>query len=159
MNSRNETADHGRSRDGRDDLGPRRGQRTQDTNLDTQRTQVGEPAKRVGGNGISAMRELVVAFHDVLEGQVGDEFVFDEFRGEQFGDAEDLMSGDTDEEGDGVEDVSEDELEGECVDAETFTDPGEETVDGSDEGDDGQHVGPMESEVDQNVGKRMVLES
>ena len=105
------------------------------------------------------MRELVVALHDVLEGQVGDEFVFDEFRGEQFGDAEDLVAGDTDEEGDGVEDVAEDELEGECVDAETFTDPGEETVDGSDEGDDSQHVSPIESEVDQNVGKRMVLES
>ena len=140
MNSRNETADHGRSRDGRDDLGPRRGQRTQDTNLDTQRTQVGEPAKRIGGNGISAMRELVVALHDVLEGQVGDEFVFDEFRGEQFGDAEDLVAGDTDEEGDGVEDVAQDDLQRERVDAEALADPREQAVDRRDERDDGEHV-------------------
>ena len=50
----------------------------------------------------------------------------------------------TDEEGDGVEDVAEDELQRERVDAEALADPGEQPVDRRDERDDGEHVRAVE---------------
>src|SRR6266702_190281 len=42
--------------------------------------------------------------------------------------------------GDGVEDVAQDELQSEVVDPEAVPDPGEQTVDGSDEGQEREHV-------------------
>lgn len=88
------------------------------------------------------MRQRVVTVHDLFQSEITNELVLDQFGSEQFGDTEDLISGDTDEEGDGVEDVSEDELEGECMEAETPADPSKETVNGGYEGDDSQDVGP-----------------
>lgn len=58
-------------------------------------------------------------------------------------DVEDLGAGYTHQEGDGIEDVAEDELKSEMVDAESKTDPGEETVDEVYESQDGQNVGPF----------------
>ena len=54
------------------------------------------------------------------------------------------MARDGEEEGDGVEDVAQDELEREGVDAEALADPGEQAVDRRDEGDDGEHVRAVE---------------
>lgn len=48
----------------------------------------------------------------------------------------------TEEESDGVSDVSEDELEREMVDTKATANPGEKAVEGSDERQDGQHVTP-----------------
>ena len=96
--------------------------------------------------------------HDGLQREVGDELVGDEFRREQLGDDEDLVPGDGEEEGDGVEDVAEDELEGERVDAEAFADPCEEAVDRGDEGDDGEDVCSGELEISFFLfGKRIII--
>src|SRR6266702_557226 len=46
----------------------------------------------------------------------------------------------SDEKCDGVEDVAQDELQSEVVDPEAATDPGEQTVDGPDEGQEREHV-------------------
>src|SRR6266702_766567 len=46
----------------------------------------------------------------------------------------------TDEECDGVEDVAQDELQSEVMDPEAAADPGEQTIDGPDEGQEREHV-------------------
>ena len=87
------------------------------------------------------VREGVLALHDRLQVQVGRELVGDQLGGEETSDTEDLSTGDTEEEGDGVENVSDNQLERKLVDRETLSDPGEQTVNGGDEGQDGQQVG------------------
>ena len=49
----------------------------------------------------------------------------------------------TDEKGDRIEYISEDQLERELVDAESFPNPGQEAVNSCNKRDDGQHVGPL----------------
>ena len=140
--SRDETADHRRARNARDDLRAGRRERTEDTDLDTERAQVREPADRIRRDRVRAVRERVRARGDLAELRVRDELVLDELRREQLGDAQDLVPGHAHEERDGVEDVAEDELEGQCVEAEAPADPGEQAVDHRDERDDGEHVRP-----------------
>lgn len=87
------------------------------------------------------MRQGVITAHDVLQSKVTNELILDKFCCKQLGNTEDFVAGNTDEEGDGVEDISEDKLESKLVEAETSTDPGQETVNHSNKGDDSQDIG------------------
>ena len=93
------------------------------------------------GDNPSTVREGVIAGHDRLQAQVGRELVCNQLGGKETGDADDLPTRDTKEKGDGVKNISEDQLERKLVNREALSDPGEQTVDGSDEGQDGQKVG------------------
>ena len=146
LQRRDEPTHHRARRDARDDPRATRRERAQDADLDAEAAEVGEAAERVARDRVRAraegrVRALVV--HDALEGGVGDKLVRDELRREQLRHREDLVPRDGEEEGDGVEDVAEEELEGERVDAEALADPGQQAVDGGDEGDDGEDVGPV----------------
>lgn len=122
---RDETTDHSRECDTGDDFGLGRGHGTKHTDLDTNGSQVGETTKSVLGNNPSSVRKRVIAVHDRLQAQVCRELVGDQLGGEETRNAKDLSAGDTEEEGDGVENVSDDQLEREVVDRETLSDPGE----------------------------------
>lgn len=140
LHRRDETADHGGRRNGRDDLRAGRCKRAEHTNVDTKRTKVRETANGVGRDSECAVGERVIASHDRMQVGVGSKLVLHELRGENLGHAKDLGARDTHEERHGVEDVAEDELEGKSVDAETTADPGKEAVDEGDEGEDCEHV-------------------
>jgi hypothetical protein len=131
---RDETTDHSREGDTGDDFGLGWSHGAEDTNLDTDGSQVGKAAKGVLGNDPSAVRERVIAAHDRLQAQVGGKLVGDQLGSEETSDAEDLWAGDTEEECDGVENVSEDQLERKVIDGETLSNPGEQTVNGGNEG-------------------------
>ena len=80
---------------------------------------------------------------EVIDGRrtsVSSKFICDELGCEELGDAENFCTGNAHEEGDGVEDVSKDELKCQGVDPESTTDPSQESVNRSNERQDGQHV-------------------
>ena len=77
------------------------------------------------GDDPGAVRERVVAFHDRLKAQVGGELVGDQLGGEQTRDVDDLPTRYAEEKGDGVENVTEDQLERKVVNSESLSDPSE----------------------------------
>ena len=115
-NLRDETTDHSREGDTGDKFGFGWCHGTEDADLDTDGSQVGETAKSVLGNDPSTVREGVVASHDRLKVQVCGELVGNQLSGEETGDTDDLSARDTEEEGDRVENVSEHQLERKVVD-------------------------------------------
>ena len=60
-----------------------------------------------------------------MKARVRGKLVGDQLGGEETRNVNDLPTGDTEEEGDGVEDISEDQLDREVVDRKTLPDPGE----------------------------------
>ena len=84
-----------------------------------------------------------------MEAQVGGELVGDQLGGEEARDAENLSARDTEEEGDGIENVSENQVDCELVDCETLSDPGEQAVNGGDKGQYSQEVGEDETGNDE----------
>ena len=63
-----------------------------------------------------------------LEGKICREFVRYKFGGEELGDAKDFCTGYSQEKGDGVEDVADDEFKGQVVNSETASNPSEQAV-------------------------------
>lgn len=112
----------------RNDLGPGRRQRAQHTDLDPQAAQIPEPAERVRRDDECARGERGGALLHGGEREVGDELVGDEFRADETRDDEQLGARDAHEECERVEDVAEDEVEREVVDAKALADPGEQAV-------------------------------
>jgi hypothetical protein len=104
-------------RDQSDNVGPLVGcQGSEDTELDTTRRNVAETAEGVPGNELGAVRdELRVGLDGGTIVGVGYEFVGDDLGGDQAGDGEDVGGRNTEEEGEGVEDVPADELDRERV--------------------------------------------
>ena len=141
LHSGEETANHGRWPQLCDDFTTRWSKCGEHTDLDTERSKVGEPAKGIGRDEESTVRERVGAPLPGGQVEVGDEFIGDEFSGEEAGDGQDLATGDAHQERDGVEDVAKDELQGELGDAESTADPGKEAVGEVDEGEDREYVG------------------
>jgi len=77
----------------------------------------------------SAGSKWLGAISDILELEVSYEFVGDEFGGQELRYTVDLRSGYTHEECERVKNVTEHKLDGQVLDAETDTNPGEETID------------------------------
>ncbi len=123
LHRRQKTTDHGREGDARDDFGAGGGEGAEDTDLDAQRTEIGEATEAVGGDRECTWRERVVAVLDGLQIKVGSEFVSDEFRGEELGDAQNFAARDTHEEGHWVGNVANDKLKSKMVDSEASSDP------------------------------------
>lgn len=79
-----------------------------------------------------AVREGVIATHDRLKAHVGGELIGDQLCGKEAGDADNLSPRYTEEKCDGVEDVSEDQLERKAMNTKALSNPSEQTIDCSD---------------------------
>ena len=143
--SRDETTDHSGDGDTGDGFSPGRSQGTEYADLDADGSQVGETAKSVLGNDPRAVREAVVATHERCKAQVGRELVGNQLGSEETRDLDDLSTRNAEEEGDGVENVPENQLERKVVNRETLSDPSEQTINSSNKGQDGQSVGEDEA--------------
>jgi hypothetical protein len=168
LQGRQEATDHGRDSNTSNDLGLRGSKGTKHTNLDTEGAQVGEAAKTVRSDGVSSVRKGVFRCHQALEVEVGNKLVRDELGSQKTGNREDLFAGNADEEGEGVEDVSDDELESKLSDTETLSDPSQKAVNPRskvlvsaivpevrwkveslrrNKGDNSEHIGPMRVKI------------
>ena len=88
---------------------------------------------------------MIVATHDFFEAQVGSEFIGDQLRSKETRDLEDLSTRNAEEECDGIENVPENQLECKVVNGEALSDPREQTINGGNEGQNGQNVGEDEA--------------
>ncbi|TKW55004.1 hypothetical protein CTA1_13402 [Colletotrichum tanaceti] len=126
----------------RDVASTARGDLGEDTNLRAERPDVAETLGH-GHVGLGAAGER-------LEGDI---LVGDDLHADELGDDEQVLVGDPETPGHRVEDVAQDELEGQgrVVDAEIPADPSQDAVDEGDEGDDAEeggqdHAGHLEAE-------------
>ena len=124
-NLRDETADHSGDGYAGNYFGLGGSHGTEHTDLNADGAQIGESAKGVLGDDPTTVRERVFAAHDRLKVQVGGELVGDQLGGKETRDADNLSPRYTEEEGDGVENVSEDQLERKVVNGKTLSDPSE----------------------------------
>ena len=131
-NLRDKTTDHCREGDTRNDFGLGRGHGAEDTDLDADGSQVGETTKSVLGDDPGAIRERVITAHDRLKAHVGRELVCNQLGGKETRYADNLSTRYTEEKGNGIKNISEDQLKGKVVDTKTLPNPSEQTVDGGD---------------------------
>lgn len=132
LKSRQETTNHCGNGEFCNNFTARGGEGTQHTNLDSNGTKVGEPAQRVGCDGVGTRRQSGVGLHQRLEIQVCRKLVGNELGSQEPGDWQNLGTRHTQEECNGVEYVSEDQLQRQGMDAETAANPCEQTVNHSD---------------------------
>lgn len=110
------------------------------TNVDTERTNVTETGKHEVGDEDGSVRERVSRGLDGFKVGVSNELVGNNLGGKKLGDAEELGLGNTHAPDEGVEDVSEDEGEGQVLDGPEVADVGHETVDSVKERNNAEHV-------------------
>lgn len=115
------------------------------TNVDTERTDVTKTGKHEVGDQNRSVRQGVGRGLDLGQVGVSDELVGNDLGGKELSDAKELGLGDTHAPAEWVEDVTEDESEGEVVDGPEVADVGEQTVDGVKERDNAEHVAEDES--------------
>jgi len=147
------TRDEGRDGKTGNITSSRGGKLAENTDLDTQGTDVAETAESVGGDELRTGGKAVVLGGGVVGGEVSEGVVLvgDDLLGNETGDGEDIScgvgsvgAGNTEEERDGEEKVSENQLESKIVvagEVDVASDPGKDTVDESDKGDDAEKRG------------------